>query len=285
MTDDSRIPLGGGPYAVAVDPRGDIWTTLVHAGQVAQLRPGQPPVLHDLGNPASRPGQLAVGADGAVWVARSGDDRIDRLTADGHSHELPAGTGPYGIAAGTDGGIWFTAMGAGAVGHLSPDGAVDLTSVPGTPAMITAGPDGGLWVTLNDVGALARIDPAGGVALHELSERGCGPVGIAADDTAVWFAEILAGRVGRLVPGGEVREFDLPDRESRPHAVAPDGAGGCWVTLWASSAVVRLDEHGTVTAQHRFEAGDEPHGLAIGPDGSLLVALESGFLATVRGSR
>jgi virginiamycin B lyase len=282
---------GAGPYAVVVDAEGAAWTGLVHAGQVARLVPGEPVGLLDLGNPACRPSQQAVGPDGAVWVTRNGDDRIDRIErVDGdlthRSVEVPAGTGPYGIAAGPDGAVWFTGIVGDVVGRLAPDGTVSLAPLPeesGMPAMITAGPDGALWCTLNRNAALARVDPEGStVTLHPLPDPECGPVGIAADGTALWFTEIGAGRVGRLVPGGDLREFDLPDRAARPHAVAPDGAGGCWVTLWAASALAHLDQAGRVTAVHELGAGEEPHGVAVAPDGTVLVALESGYVATLR---
>jgi virginiamycin B lyase len=282
----TRIAIGepgAGPYAVAVDAAGVAWITLVHSGQVARLEPGDPPELHDLGNPAARPSLLALAPDGAVWVTRGGDERIDRL--DGTRRSFPVGAAPYGIALGPDGGVWFTAIGADAVGRLAPDGAVTLTPVPGDsgmPGMITPGPDGAMWFTLNRGAALGRIDTAGEITLQPLPDPECGPVGIASDGRALWFTQIGAGRVGRLVPGGQLQEFDLPDRAARPHAVAPDGAGGCWVTLWAASALAHLDERGSVTAMHSLGDGVEPHGVAVAPDGAVLVALESGEIATLR---
>lgn len=277
---------GAGPYAVAVDASGVAWITLVHSGQVARLPPGGEPSLYDLGNPASRPSLLALGRDGAVWVTRGGDDRIDRV--DGARRSVYVGGGPYGIALGPDGAVWFTAIGADAVGRLAPEGEVTFTPVPGEsgmPAMITAGPDGAMWFTLNRVAALGRVDAAGEITLHPLPDPGCGPVGIAADGDALWFAEIGAGRVGRLVPGEPLQEFDLPDRAACPHAVAPDGSGGCWVTLWAASALAHLDERGAVTAVHDLGEGAEPHGVAVAPDGSVLVALESGHVVILDPTR
>jgi virginiamycin B lyase len=278
---------GAGPYAVAVDDAGVAWITLVHSGQVARLAPGSRPELHDLGNPTARPSLLALAPDGAVWVTRGGDDRIDRVDGDGTRRSFPVGNGPYGIALGADGGVWFTAIGADAIGRLDQDGSVRLMPLvgdSGMPAMITAGPDGAMWFTLNRGAALGRVDTAGEITLHPLPDPECGPVGIASDGRALWFAEIGAGRVGRLVPGEPLQEFDLPERAARPHAVAPDGAGGCWVTLWAASALAHLDERGTVTAMHALGEGVEPHGVAVAPNGEVLVALESGEIATLRPS-
>ncbi len=93
-----RTPVGepgAGPYADAVDATGVAWITLVHAGQVARVPPGGPPELHDLGDPASRPSLLAPAGDGAVWVTRGGDGRIDRIDGDGTRRSVPVGTGPY----------------------------------------------------------------------------------------------------------------------------------------------------------------------------------------------
>ena len=60
-------------------------------------------------------------------------------------------------------------------------------------------------------------------------------------------------------------------------AATPDG--GCWATLWAASSVVRLDRDGGLAEEISFQPGSEPHGIALGPDGSVWVALEAGSLA------
>jgi hypothetical protein len=38
--------------------------------------------------------------------------------------------------------------------------------------------------------------------------------------------------------------------------------GGCWVTVWVASSIVRLDRDGHLVEETRFQPGAEPHGLA-----------------------
>lgn len=59
----------------------------------------------------------------------------------------------------------------------------------------------------------------------------------------------------------------------------PDGGVRC--TLWGANRPARLGPDGGVSEVAL--PGAEPHGLTVGPDGVLWVALESGALARVRG--
>ena len=118
--------------------------------------------------------------------------------------------------------------------------------------MIVPGPDGAVWFTRNGDDRIGRI--------------------------------IIAGQVGRIDRDGKIEEFPLPDRTSKPHAVVATQDGGCWVTLWGSAELVRLDAVGNVVEQHQLGAGSEPHGLAVAADGSVWVALETGVLAHIHAS-
>ena len=102
-----------------------------------------------------------------------------------------------------------------------------------------------------------------------------GPVGIAAThDDAVWFTEILADRLGRIPMNDAIQEIDLP---GKPHAVVADPTGGVWVSLWGADQIARVTADGELDTID-LPAGSEPHGMAIGADGALWVALEAGYV-------
>ncbi|MEU8664047.1 hypothetical protein AB0C31_46255, partial [Actinoplanes philippinensis] len=67
------LPTGWAPYAVAGDPRGTLWTTILDPPALAWVTAGT--VRHEPLD--GRPMLLAVASDGAVWCTRS-DDRLVR---------------------------------------------------------------------------------------------------------------------------------------------------------------------------------------------------------------
>ena len=148
------------------------------------------------------------------------------------------------------------------------------------PSMITNGPDGALWFTLNQAHAIGRIDVARGPAIRDIPTRGAGPVGIAATHDALWFTEILAGQLGRIADEAPIQELALDDPESKPHAMIAAQADGVWVSLWGADQIAHVSDEGEV-ATLDLPPGSEPHGMAIGPDGALWVALEAGAVIRI----
>jgi virginiamycin B lyase len=141
--------------------------------------------------------------------------------------------------------------------------------------MIAKGPDNALWFTLNQANAIGRM-ASGTITTRELPTPAAGPVGIAAThDDAVWFTEIRAGKLGRIPVDGALQEMELP---GKPHAVIADPEDGVWVSLWGSDQIARVSGDGSDVDVLDLPPGSEPHGLAIGPDGALWAALESGFV-------
>lgn len=282
--------IGQGAYGVAVAADGTVWTTRVGAGELVALHPDGQVRRIGLDSDHSRPMVIACDPQGSVWFSR-GDGAIGHINAAGDITSQPVLTAdgsPYGLCLGPDQrSVWYTLIAADKIGRITADGRIDEFPIAGggMPSLITAGPDGALWFTLNQADAIGRITVDGDITIVPLPTTGAAPVGIHAGQDALWFTEIGAGQLGRIAPGGQVREFALPDRASRPHAIAGTADGGCWATLWATSAIVELDSNGEIINQASFETGAEPHGLALAPDGSVWVALEKGALAHVQATR
>jgi RHS repeat-associated protein len=166
------IPNAGRPSAVAVAPDGTVYIGEQTSHRIRRWRPGQPITafagtgtagFSGDGGPAlsaqlNRPGALALGADGSLFVADENNNRIRRVGPDG-TISTYAGNGsttniadggqavstpvpaPKGVAVSPDGALVY--ISGGLVRRVSPSGRVStvagfLTGSPGaTPATST----------------------------------------------------------------------------------------------------------------------------------------------------
>ena len=175
-------------------------------------------------------------------------------------------------------------MGTDRLGRITLDGEVTEQALPvppgAMPSMLAVGPDAALWFTLNQANAIGRLTRDGEIEIHGVPTPGCGPVGITATHDAVWFTEILAGRIGRIADEAPIQELALEDAESKPHAIIAAQADGVWVSLWGADQLAHISDEGEI-ATLDLPPGSEPHGMAIGSDGALWVALEAGAVIRI----
>ncbi len=272
------------------------------------------------GSEGSAPGQflkprgIAVAPDGSVYVADSGNHRIQKFTAEGvwvtawgsfggcPEQTPPPGTfcEPWGVAVGPDGAVYVADLWAHRVQKFSPDGAfiaqwgfssnfgADLR--PGAfygPRGVAVAPDGTVYVT--DTGnKRVQVFTADGVYLRMWGGAGSSPgqlnepVGIAlGPDGNLTVADTWNYRVQVLDPLGKpVREWPIigwnnPAAEEKPY-LAVDRAGLVYGTDPGHYRVLVFSPEGEYLYSFgRFGFDPDsfvlPMGIAVGPDGTLYI--------------
>lgn len=234
------------PRGVAVGPDGSLYIAEVLAHRIRKVDPdgiistiagtGDAGFSGD-GGPAHQarlngPQTLAVGPDGAVYIADSGNARIRRIGPDGIITTFAGGGAslgdggpatlaqlrtPLGIAVGRDGSIYLTETGSVRVRRVTPDGIIRTiagTGVSGfagdgfpatqaqfsSPVAVAVGPDGTVYV-VDQANKRIRWFRPGGII----------------DTLAGTGAEATTG------DGGPARQAALQNLEIGGIAVGPDG--------------------------------------------------------------
>jgi streptogramin lyase len=175
-------------YPIAILPGPDAATWALTLNGMVRLNPDATTTILPLSTPYAGPRDVALGADGAFWVAEAAGT-IERIPISGAASRHAVAGHPMRIAAGADGALWF----------LDGDGRVRRITVLGNVTTVVASVSGG--VTAGD--AIA----SGG-------------------DGAIWFTEAASNKLARITPSGTLTEFAVPDAVGTPTGVtsAPDGS-------------------------------------------------------------
>ena len=118
--------ITGGPEAVAA--QGDqVWAAPSN-GLLTRLDATSGRIVQKL-DPNATPAAIAIGGDGAVWIADNGADTVTRVDPTGLLTPIAVGNGPSGIAVG-DGGVWVADSLDNAVVRIDPDTRAVTTTIP-----------------------------------------------------------------------------------------------------------------------------------------------------------
>ena len=206
------------------------------------------------------PTGLALGPDGALWIADPGTESVERYVPGGtpepHTTSPPAH--PASIVSGPGDSLWFTDTYRGAIGQVSTAGAVSERLIENGssfgefgfsgPYGIAAGPEEALWFTEQNTGRIGRITTSGQLTEYAIPNPGDLPTGaigapaprriVYGPEGAFWFTDPGDGSIGRITTAGQVTEYKIPSppkpkvagEEVSPDEIAVAGNGELWFT-------------------------------------------------------
>jgi virginiamycin B lyase len=249
----------------------------------------------------SAPRDVAIGADGRVWVTEQDTGRVDAFqppTLTRYATDTFPYVGAFALGAGPGGAMWFTGFPGGSIARILPDGTANGFA-PFAESSATLGVaqdgDGAMWVTDTQRGVLIRVGTDASISQFIVHPASGAPAKATAQprditqaaDGTMWFTDPGTRAVGRV--GTErtptITEFPVVGGYApRSIASAPDGA--LWVTLTSRTgprALARIDPSNGSSRIVRLDAADGTlNDLLIAPDGTLWVSQDAGALLHVR---
>jgi len=189
--------------------------------------------------------------------------------------------------------LWFTESG-GAIGMVNPSNPSTVVSYPqdlteGTgPQGITVGPDNNIWFTENG-GAIGKLDTSNPSTVIQPYTQGllahANPVGITAGPQGdIWFTDAYNNAIGMLNPSSPntITEISLPASLVGFTSFSPLITAGPGGKLYFTEANITVGSNGAITvtksaigiydpsanqwSQVSLPSGQEPFGIAVGPD-------------------
>jgi hypothetical protein len=229
------------------------------AGVDAALVPGQGGFGGAGADPGAfmQPGGVAFTSSGQLWVADTGNARLERFTRSGALAQVVTGfITPTGIAVGPDDSVYVADAAAGRVVKLGPDGTVD----PGfrqdgiqDARAVAVDPRGDfVYVTGGSTGRLDQLSASAGTATGLVASGLATPTGVAVDaDGTIAVAEQSADRILVLDPdGGPASRFGVGGASAgsfdRPTGVAFDPYGLVVVADTGNGRIQRFTPRGSL---------------------------------------
>jgi len=243
-------------------------TALILIPNAGAVRIGEVPL-----EPGSGPIDVVTGADGNLFVAEQGLDRVDRVRPDGGiigQFALPGGSDPIAITAGPDGNLWVGEFTARKIARVTPAGGIThfpAGTTSGNPRGIAADLDGNIWIAESGPDTLGRLRLSDGNFQQFPTAGGLRDI-VAGPDGYLWFTK-GSGAIGRITSAGTL----LPDFSAgispgaSPNSIALGPDGNIWFT--ESAGIGRITPGGTVTEFSLVPNDDPSAKITAGPDGNL----------------
>ncbi|MEZ5490719.1 MAG: cytochrome C [Gammaproteobacteria bacterium] len=195
LMEEYRLPPSARPHTVVPDQAGNIWYTGNSNGTIGRLDPASG-LITEYRTRARDPHSATFHPNGNLYFTAQQAGMLGRLDPrTGEVVEIETEPRPYGIQVAADGTVWIAYNGTNKLGALDPDTMeVGYYEVPDERTRIrrlALDSQGMVWFVNSTLGRIGRLNPATGEIRQWDSPSGpdSHPYAIAVIDDVIWYNE------------------------------------------------------------------------------------------------
>ena len=195
VMEEFKLPPSSRPHSVLPDQQGNIWYTGNSNATIGMLNPATGEVV-EYKTQAQDPHTATFHPNGNLYFTAQRAGVLGRLNpSTGEVTEVDSEPRPYGIQVAADGTVWVAFNGTNKIGAVDPESlAIKYYTVPGEKTRIrrlAIDSKGIIWFVNSTMGKIGRLDPSSGEIKQWDSPSGASshPYAIAVIDDVIWYNE------------------------------------------------------------------------------------------------
>ncbi len=195
IMEEYKLPPASRPHSVLPDAQGNIWYTGNSNATIGKLNPATGEVV-EFKTEARDPHTATFHPNGNLYFTAQQAGVLGKLNpSTGEVTEVPSEPRPYGIQVAADGTVWVAFNGTNKIGAVDPDTLeIRYFEVPDQRTRIrrlAIDSAGIIWFVNSTMGKIGRLDPQTGAVIQWDSPSGPSshPYAIAVIDDMVWYNE------------------------------------------------------------------------------------------------
>ena len=195
IMEEFKLPPSSRPHSVLPDQQGNIWYTGNSNATIGRLNPATGEVV-EYKTQARDPHTATFHPNGNLYFTAQQAGVLGRLNpTTGEVKEVPSEPRPYGIQVAADGTVWVAFNGTNKIGAVDPESLeIKYYEVPDERTRIrrlAIDSAGIIWFVNSTMGKIGRLDPVSGDIKQWDSPSGPSshPYAIAVIDDVVWYNE------------------------------------------------------------------------------------------------
>jgi len=193
--DEYRLPLAARPHSIVPDAEGYIWYTGNSNATIGRLDPNTG-LITQYETQARDPHSATFHPNGNLYFTAQGAGMLGRLDPDtGEITEVPSEPRPYGIQVAANGTVWVAFNGTNKIGAMDPETlAIRYYEIPNEASRVRRlglDSNGLVWFVNSSQGKIGRLNPSTGDITQWDSPSGSTshPYALAVIDDKVWYNE------------------------------------------------------------------------------------------------